>query len=242
MSQVHDISKPAAAAIVAVALLCMTAPALAQDTSFGVRVSGTWSALPQPQDPRGEPTLMSGTAFNGYGYAAGVWSGTTVASVDAGQIRIDASALYGYQQVSGFEARGNARREAVIKARVIRIPVLAVYESGLNGATARIGAGVEPLIGLWSGAEISVQNSDEAPEPLFTTPVTHLGLTALLGLDIEVSDSLGVPLELRLTYDPMVGNTTVDRFQDFQSSSNPGDYEAAFRWQMLLSTGVSFDI
>ena len=234
--------KHGAAAAVALIIMCMTSAAAAQDASFGVRLAGAYSSLPQPSDPEGEPTLMSGTAFTGFGYAFGAWAGVTVAELDQAQVAIDISGYYGQLRGLGYEQRGDARREASIKTRLVRVPILAVYENSAVGSTARIGAGVEPMIGIWSGAQVTVENTSENPEPLYTTPVTHLGLTGMVAYDAEVADGVNVPIELRLTYDPMVGKSTVDRFQNFESTSNPGDYEAAFRWQLMLATGISFDI
>ncbi|MGM0559215.1 MAG: hypothetical protein ACQEVA_22710 [Myxococcota bacterium] len=235
-------SRLVAAALCAAAIGCFAAPASAQDASFGVRVGGSWNALPQPNDPEGEPTLMSGTAFSGLGFQGGFWAGFPLAELDGGELRLEAGAMYGRLRGSGFEQRGDARREAVIHTNVIRLPVLAVYAASSTGSTSRIGLGVEPLFGFSSGATVTIENSDEAVEPLYTTPVTHLGLTALLGYDFAVDDGIAIPLELRVTYDPMVGSSTLDRFQDYSRPSNPGDYEAAFTWQFLLTTGVSFDI
>lgn len=242
MYRSNSIMTIVAAVLCAAASIAVSTPAHAQDARIGVRAAGVWSALPQPDDARGEPTLMSGTAFSGTGFGGGLWASIPLTEFSSGALNLEAGALYSVLRGSGFEQRGDARREALLKTRVIRVPILAVYATQSADSTSRVGLGVEPLFGIWSGAEVTTENTSETPEPLFTTPVTHLGLSALLGYDIAVSDGIAVPLELRVTYDPMVGRSTLERFQDFDSASNPGEYEAAFRWQLLFSTGVSFDI
>jgi hypothetical protein len=242
MLQPSPTFKLIAAALFVAAIGFVTTPASAQDASFGVRAGGSWNALPQPDDPEGEPTLMSGTAFTGLGFHGGIWASYPIADLSGSELRLEAGAMFARLRASGFEQRGDAKREALLETSVLRIPVLAVYAANATGSTSRIGVGIEPLIGLSSGATVTIENSDETAEPLYTTPVTHLGLTALVGYDFAVADGVAVPMELRVAFDPMVGSSTVDRFQDYDRPSNPGDYEAAFTWQFLLTTGVSFDI
>lgn len=238
----HSIPTCLTGALCVFAFIVSSADASAQDVSAGARVGAAYSSLPQPNDPRGEPTLMSGTAFSGLGIGAGLWAGFEAVEFSGTALHIEASAMFNRAAASGFEARGDARREATITTSSVRIPILAVLAMETGESLTRIGLGLEPIIGLSSGATVTIENSDESPEPLFTTPVTHLGLTSMIGYSFGVSDGVRIPLELRVTYDPMVGTSTVDRFQGYESASEPGEYEAAFRWQFLLATGFSFDL
>lgn len=224
------------------AALVLSAEAAAQSMSAGARVAGAYSYLPQPVDPRGQPSLMSGTAFSGLGAGGGVWWSMVAAKSESLRLAVDVSLLYSRLRAEGYEQIGEARREALLTTDVLRLPALLVVSRRGDEGRGRVGVGLELLAGLASEASVTMENTEEDALPLYTKPVTHVGLSGLLGWDLVLGDGWRVPLEMRVTFDPSVGSTTVGRFDGFKTSEEPGDYEAAFRWQILMTTGVSFEL
>lgn len=236
-------------AVAVVALLAaLGAPAAASaasgGSSIGAKVGLNWSRLTRPDDPLGSPTLMHGTAFGGFGFTAGPSYRLNFASDGPPTFGLGADVLYSFHRATGFEVdRGNeTRRTAILSAHVVRAPLLATVQVGSieDGFAGYLGLGPELWAGLQTSATVELEGAPGPPEPLNTTSVTHGTLHAVLGTSFPAGPNLAMPIEIRTAWDPFVRNTTVDRFAGFSSAENPGFYQVAFDWQILLMTGISW--
>lgn len=227
----------------ALAALLWSASAAAEP-QVGAVVGGNYSLLSQPADPAGEPTLLSGTAFDGAGFVVGAAMHYPLTEVGGTPLELEVDLLYSSHSAEGFEERpgSDARRTVTLDTQVLRVPVLVALrgQPGENGF--RVGVGVEPMWGLQSGATTEVERGEASADPLFTTPAFHLGATVALGFDWAVADRLSVPIEVRTTWDPFVGESTRERFDGYESFEEPGEYEVAFDWQVLFLTGVNYQL
>lgn len=222
------------------------ASAEAPSTAVGLKGGINWSKLLQPVDPRGEPTLMHGTAFSGFGYSLGGAFELRNPTATPFSFGAELDAFYSRHVADGFERNHStgAERTATIATDVVRVPLLGKVVYSLPGAETELSLGAGP--GLWWGVQSEstvTQKNTRAPAlPLHTTPVTHATLEAVAGLGLVVSEDVTIPFELRGTWDPFVGKSTVDRFQDFESVDRPGSYEAAFHWHVLMTTGLTWEL
>ena len=220
-------------------LLTLTStPAFAQDLLVGGRVGGAWVQRSQPTDPEGEPTVLFGTAFTGYGVAVGGTAQRALTMVGSNPLLLDVDLLLSYRRALGFaESRtSDARRELILKTTAVQLPVL--VGMGIQGTSTllQFSAGPELLAGITSGSATRQTGVEGVPDTLPTRPAIHVGLTGKLGLMFDAAGGK-LPIDLRLTYDPMVAKTTRDRFDNYVSPENPGRYGVAFNWQALVTVG-----
>ncbi len=230
----------AIAITLAVGLLAGISPAGAQTdgTSVGLKGGANWSILDRPRDPAGEPTLMNGAAFDGVGTVAGLAIQHRLGDLFDRPLLLEVDLMYTRHRAGGFEhhPRTDARRSITLQTDGLRIPVLLEWFPPTSDLY--VGLGPELWTGLRAGAELDQQNVD-APLPSFrTTTVTHVMLAAVVGWEWQVSPDVAFPVELRGAWDPLVGQTTVDRFEGYHSPDRPGRFQVAFDWQFLGMVGV----
>jgi 3'-phosphoadenosine 5'-phosphosulfate sulfotransferase (PAPS reductase)/FAD synthetase len=145
-----------------------------------------------------------------------------------------------YEKAKEYEktnADTGERRDITLEATMLRVPLMVHLRSGANDTGFRVGLGLEPMFGLQSGAVV-----DPGPYKLETTPTVHLGTSVALGFDWQANDTYSIPLEFRATWDPFVEASTKDRFENFSSASDPGEYQVAYDWQLLFMTGVRYEL
>lgn len=236
---------PLSAALAAATLLVVSAPAAADDSgklALAAKLGPNWSLLGQPEDARGEPTLLSGSAFSGFGFTGGAAALYELTEFKGARFELEAGLLYSYHSGEGFESLGNQTRTVTLSTHMVQLPVLVHLKSAARAGGFRIGAGLVPMLGLQSGATVVIENADQAPEPLETRPALHLGLSAALGYDFEIDATYSVPLEVRVAWDPAVGQTTRERFPDFADITDTGAYQVAYNWQLFFMTGLRFEL
>lgn len=214
----------------------------AEGLAVGAKVGGNWSLLNKPTDPIGEPSFLSGSAFDGMGFLIGGTVHYPLLEVQGALLEFEGGLLFSRHSARGFEKDSDTgdERVAILKASMLRVPLLVHLRRGTTADAAtgfRVGMGLEPMFGLQSGAVV-----DPGPEKLETTPTTHLGTTVALGFDYQANSSLTIPLEFRATWDPFVEESTVERFENFESADAPGDYQVAYNWQLFLMTGVRWEL
>lgn len=238
---------PFSAALAAAAtFMAFSAPAVAAEDSaklaIAAKIGPNWSLLAQPEDVENEPALLSGSAFSGVGVTFGASGFYELAEVQGASFELEAGLLYSYHSGEGFEGIGDASRTLTLSSHMIQVPILVHLKSGTRSGGFRIGVGLVPMLGLQSGATLEIENSDEAAEPLETQPALHLGLSAVLGYDFEVDETYSIPLEIRVAWDPAVGDSTRERFPDYASMSDTGAYQVAYNWQLFFMTGVRYEL
>lgn len=233
-----------AAAILAAVSLSST-PAAALELEAGVVLGANSSRLSQPRDLEGEPTLLQGSRFSGFGVHAGPdlrWRAARLAFAD---LVIDSSILVGFEGGSGFveDSQSGARRDVELSLINLRVPLLVGVRYGVGeSAGFTLQAGAELLFGLVASSTVTEAGLSGEPEPLAVATATHVGLALGVGFDYALTDDMVVPLSLRYVYDPMVPKKTVDRFDGFESQDDPGAFTVAFDHVILLSLGARFDL
>lgn len=211
--------------------------------TLGFRAGGGYNTLSTPSDPAGAPTLIDGSTFTGPGLQVGAQAGLLITRpTPRVNVGIDAGILYGFMRGVGYaeNADRTQRQTVTLTAHTLRMPLLlAVRTQGDGPIGLRMGVGPEFLIGMASAATVSFEQIDAPAPALFTTPTRHVGLLGLLGLHYH-AERFDIPLELRFTWDPQVGTSTVERFDDYQSPDSPGKYQVAFNLHIHLTTGVEW--
>lgn len=236
------------ASLATVAILAASAPAEAaddgsSDLAIAAKLGANWSTMNPPNDPRGEPTLLSGSAFDGFGFTGGIAGFYQLAELQGASFELEAGLLYSYHSGSGFEEiPGGEKRTLTLSTQMVQVPIMVHLKSGNNAGGFRVGVGLVPMLGLQSAATVELENSTRTPEPLETQPAIHLGLSAALGYDFAIDPTYSVPLEVRVAWDPAVGESTRDRFPDYASMSDPGAYQVAYNWQLLFMTGLRYEL
>jgi len=238
---------PLVSVAVSLLVLCLAAvPAAAEpgDVAIGFKGGLNWSLLQRPTDPPDSPTLMHGTAFDGVGGTVGPTLEVDVGALVDGPLSLEFDAMYSRHVGHGFEKHGetDARRDVTLTTDAVRVPLLLKWQlPDTETSPILVGIGPELWAGLRSGATVTHNEAiDQPPEPLRTTPVRHLTLTALLGFEIEAGPDAAIPIELRTAWDPMVGASTKQRFRSWESYDNPGAYEIAFDLHVIAMTGFTW--
>ncbi len=216
--------------------------ALAADTTevrLGVRGVANYSVLSGPTDAAGDPTLLSGAAFTGFGGGGGLAGMFFLSKISAGDIYLALDLLYVAHSATGkAEAPAtDQRRTATLKSNILHAPLHLGLRAKSDAIGYRVSLGPELLLGLGSASQVDQENIPEPPQPLFTTPVTHVGLSANVGFDIDFSDWI-VPIDVRFVYDPNIPASSRDRFDNFESASAPGNYQVGYDYQVFVSVGV----
>ncbi len=232
----------AAVAFIAGSWLPLEARAL--DLDVGARIGGNWSILERPTDPVGAPTILHGSAFSGFGFTlGGTVSGEVYRLDGSARLLLSADFLYGLQSGSGYaeHASSGQKRTVTFSTHTLRVPVLVHLAGHRRENGLRLAAGPELIMGLASKSEVVEENIPGSPVPLETVPKTYLGGTFLLAFDYYQA-RYSIPVEARFTWNPFVGKSTKDRFEGYRDFNNPGSYQAVFSWQILLMTGISWNL
>jgi hypothetical protein len=203
---------------------------------------GHWSLLTQPDDPPREPTLMSGTAFDGPGVALGPGLDVALGHLDDTRLGLALELLYSRHRTSGFERvpSDDVSRHATLTTDVLQFSTLVDVEPAFAESWLQIGVGPTLWVGLASDVSMEARGADSSA--FHTTPALHGALSGRLAVRIPLSDRVRLPLAFRTLWNPFVGDTTTSRFRDFRSPSRPGRFEVAYDWQWMLSTGISFQL
>lgn len=226
-------------------LVVLPTTAQARNIQLGGVVGPNFSQLNGPDDPRGEVTVLAGTAFTGAGVSTGLTAAMKLFDVPHGALFAELDALYSYQRGTGFaESRTTeARRELTLISNMLRVPILARYDIVDDPLSIRFGLGLELLQGLSTNHSTLVTGTDPPAtrEAFDTTTTTHVGLATKIGLTYELA-GLRIPIDLRFTWDPMVAASTRDRFVGYEGFDAPGQYRVAWNHQLLVVFGVEFDL
>ncbi len=209
-----------------------------EDASFlvGARAGIGYSRLTRPTDPAGEPTLLYGAPFAGVATivgASGAWVFGRYLSAEAGL-------WYQFVRQTGFaQNRESGQRQLVeLTAHTARVPLLLKGVWPRAGVRPHLSVGPELLLGFASDADVTYENIPEPTPELETSAVAHVGLTVGAGVSFPIRDDLVLPLEVRLTWDPMVPDATRERFDGYRSDEALGAYEVASEVQVLFLVGV----
>ncbi len=211
------------------------------EVAIGAKGGGNWSLLDRPHDPAGEPTLMNGAAFSGVGPTAGAAVQFGLGRLAGQPLALELDVLYARHHARGAERHPEtgARRTIILKTDGLRVPLLMEWYLPATNRSTFVGLGPELWVGLRAGSEMQRTNIDAPPEHLRTTTVVHPLVAATVGYEFELgSPDLVLPVELRAKWDPLVAETTVGRFEGFQSPEEPGRYRVAFDWQLTLLAGL----
>ena len=207
----------------------------------GVRVGGRYDLLPRPRDPRGEPTLLGGSAFDGLGWGAGVAGGLRLVEFGAGfGLGLELDLLYAHLQGDGFirDPQTNRSQTVTFKTGQIHLPLLLRLEQSVTPRVGWfVGLGPQLFVGLWSEAEVETQGVGEAPRGVETTAVAHLGVGAGVGVAFEF-ERWRIPLEFRFGWDPTMPDSTKGRFEGYTSLQDPGVFQVGFTWQSGVMVGI----
>lgn len=231
---------------VAVVAGAVTMPSDAQaeelEFEFGVTAGANWNVLGQPEDPEGEFTFLWGSAFTGFGGVVGPTVAMDVADFDGTSLMVTADGLFGYHRGAGFADHGDAGRiEVTLTSYVLRMPVIARFRSDASDLRPSIGVGLEPIIGLSSGSRVVSRGIDADIQDVETTTASAVAGVATAGLEFDTDEGHPVLFDARAVWNPSVGASTEERFDDFQSPEDPGAFQVAFNWQFMLTLGVRFD-
>ena len=83
-------------------LLAAANPAVAQELLVGGKVGGSFNQLSQPADPAGEPTVLFGSAFTGFGFQAGGTVYKELKRFGFGPLFVEGDLLVAHQTATAF--------------------------------------------------------------------------------------------------------------------------------------------
>lgn len=231
--------------LVAVVAWCSAVSVPAEATAEGVELHTgatagvNWNLLTQPDDPAGGYTFLWGSAFTGFGSISGLTLTADIARFDDAVLQASVDALYGYHRAAGYADHGDAGRiDVLLHTHVLRLPMLARLRADSDNMEPTLGVGIEPILGLASSSNVEQRGFEQPVQQVHTTAVTTLAGVAALGLEFDLDDGRTALLDTRLAYNPFVGSTTEERFENFESPQRPGYYRVAFDWQLMVTLGV----
>ena len=213
---------------------------------LGPRIGVGYNRLFQPTDPAGSTTLLRGSAFAGVAFQLGAQAGYALwRRSTSSTLWLDFGAHYGWMRGAGYVENPERTKRQTVKltGHTLRVPLLLRFDHAIAANPRHalfFGLGAEVLLGLASSAQVLFEQIAADPEPLYTTPVTHIGLLTTLGATLHLRDGLSLPIGLQLTYDPMVRGSTEGRFEGYQSMDEPGAYQVAFNLHLHLVAGLEW--
>jgi len=221
--------------------LSSTAFSQSNPVRLGARAVIGFNQLAPPEDPAGEPTLLSGAGFSGLGIGGGLSAQIQLAQASFGDVYLEIDALYVVHSADGSASSPATQqsRKIEFKANTVHAPALIGIAQRRGRMTYRFAMGPELLLGMGTSSTVTEENLPGDPQPLLTTPVTHVGITGLIGFDYALTSDWVLPIEIRVTWDPSIGTSTVDRFDNYRDPNNPGSYQVAFNW--FVSAVIGFD-
>lgn len=221
--------------------------ASAMELEAGARIGTGWNLLTQPTDPAGAPTLLHGSAFTGGSFLVGPSAGLILMEMDGATIRLTGDLLYGMHRGAGFAEHSDGRRiDLSMTSHVLRLPVMVEVSNRAERISPTLAAGVEPIIGLASSTTVE-QVGYHTAEPLENRPGSGLALAVALGAALNRGD-FTLPLDLRFSWNPFVGSSTAERFDDFQildaeaGEYAHGAYRVGFDWQIMMTAGLRWNL
>lgn len=226
------------------ALMCLglSADAFAQEKApitVGARIGGNYNYLTRPTDPKGEPTLLYGSAYAGFGFAAGLELNYPVTDSFMATFGL----IYGRHNGTGY-AKNEARQQEqslTLSAHTIHLPILLTWVKSLGALKLMAGIGPELLFTVASASTTTYTNIDASPQSLETFNPLHVGVTTSVGLSAMVSN-IELPLIFRFTWDPMMPGSTRERLINYKNLNDLGQYQVAFDWQFSLLFGANFSL
>ena len=223
--------------------MAFSSTALSQENPIrvGVRALVGFNQLAPPEDPAGEPTLLSGAGFSGLGIGGGLSAQIQLARADFGDVYLEIDALYVVHSADGTASSPATQqsRNVEFTANTVHAPALLGIAQKRGPLTYRFAIGPELLLGMGTSSTVTEENLAGDPQPLLTTPVTHVGITGLIGFDYALTSDWILPIEVRVTWDPSIETSTVDRFDNYRDPNTPGAYQVAFNW--FVSAVIGFD-
>lgn len=231
-----------AAAALLVGVMAAPMSVDARDIEAGAVAGGNWSLLTAPDDPLGSHTFLWGSAFDGYGALAGVSASAELTYTDWGAGWVTADLLYGYHRGAGWaDYTEGGRVDVLLTTHVLRFPVLARLGLSRDASSPSIGVGLEPIVGLRSGAVVETTGIDQAVAPVETTPTASVAAVMAAGFDWR-RDGFVIPMDVRLVWNPTVASGSEERFDGFNSRDEPGDYRVTFDWQVMATAGIRWGL
>lgn len=205
----------------------------------GLSVGATYSYMARPTDPQGDPTLLYGSAFAGAGFFAGAYYEHGLSEL----LGLSAGLYYSSLSGTGYaEDKKNGQKQTLrLQSHTLRLPILGRLRYPLGSVSLVASLGPELLWSLGSGSTATYEGITAPPTPLQTADPLHIGITGAIGVVIPTGKG-ALPIELRITRDPMVPGSTRERFEDYKSLEQPGRYQVAFDWQFLLSVGAEISL
>lgn len=212
--------------------------AAAMDLEAGARVGIDRSLLVQPNDPEGSDTLLYGSAFSGAGFTLGPTLLLGLMQFEGAQINLSVDLLYGFHRAHGYAEHSSGwRQDVTLSTHVVRLPVMVQVASSEDRLSPTLSLGLEPIFGLMSGATVEHTNLNIPPESLETRPTSNLATAIAIGA-VWKGPEFTVPVDLRFVWNPFVGSSTEERFDDYQDRDNRGAFQVAFNWQFMLTTAI----
>lgn len=223
-------------------LLLTSSPAEADDgpiLQIGPSVGLNRSILTGPDDATGEPQFMSGAAFNGFGLAFGA----SVRAAIMPFLAVTADLLVSWDRATGYEERGDLRRELSMSTWRLRVPILLTGGWATNTWRVEAGVGPEIAIPLATSAELKERNIPvNQAFDLDVSGALSFGLAFGLSAAFRVSDSLWIPTTARFGWFPTVSSKSTGRFDGYVSPQQPGALFVEYDWTFVWTTGVMFDV
>lgn len=230
---------------VLLATLATPLSASALDLEYGGRLGTGWNLLAQPDDPAGEPTLLHGSAFTGGSFLIGPTLALTLLERNELTVKATTDLLYGLHHGAGFAEHSDGRlMEIALTTHVLRLPLMVEASNPNDLVSPTVALGLEPVVGLVSAARVD-QRGYSSITPLHTRPGSSLSLLAAFGASLP-RENFSVPFDLRFSFNPFVGTSTVERFDDFETIDaqsgeyDVGNYTVAFNWQIMFTAGLRF--
>ncbi len=214
-----------------------------RELEVGAMVGGSWNLLSSPTDPEGEFTFLWGSMFSGYGSVLGATGSMKLTEIKGMPVRLTGDLLYGYHRGAGYagDRNSDAQIDVQFTSHVIRLPVLARLNTSATGSAVTFGVGMEPIFGMMTSATVELTDIDASVQPVETTPTTGMAAVMAAGFDWQRGD-MTIPIDMRVAWNPFVASASEERFKDFDSPQEPGDFRVAFDWQIMMTAGVRWGI
>lgn len=199
-----------------------------------VRLHAGMAHTPRADDPD-EPSLLFGTAFNGYALRASTGATRRVLP----WLRLAGDAALAFSSTEGFAERDDARRELRLSLTTLDIALGGELYHRLGAVELRSELALGPRFGASARArERRFNIDDDSPAPAIrvgTSLVAHLELGAAVD-----AGPLRIPFGIRVIRNLTYPGTTAGRLDGDGTVQEPGRYLVETTWQFLVSTGVEF--
>ena len=166
----------------------------ADTLAVGPTIGLNRSILTAPSDAAGDPVFMSGSAFNGFGVTGGLTARMALTPF----LAVEGDLLISQDRATGFEERGDQRREFTMSTLRVRVPLTLVGAWQSDTLRLQGGLGAELALPLSSSAELAEENIPAADgvELAVDAPL-GVGATLSLGAALRVYEYMWHPTTLR---------------------------------------------